>query len=115
MVTIKEALKLAAAGFTAEEIRQMTAGEPVQEQPAPAAPEPEQEPVPAEETPEPEQEPVQEEQETPAYLTADDARKLVESILKQSRQRENAQNAQRGLADKPATAQDVIRDLAKRL
>ena len=104
MVTIKEALTLAAAGFTAEEIRQMTAGEPVQEQPAPA-----------EETPEPEQEPVQEEQETPAYLTADDARKLVESILKQSRQRENAQNAQRGLADKPATAQDVIRDLAKRL
>ena len=105
MVTIKEALALSAAGFTADEIRQMAAGT----DPAPAAPEPEQEPVPAE------PEPAEDQPADPAYLTADEARKLVETLLKQSRQRENAQNAQRGSVDRPKTAQDVIRDLAKGL
>ena len=106
MVTIKEALALSAAGFTADEIRQMAAGT----DPAPAEPEPEQEPEPAEPEPAKEDQPADS-----AYLTADEARKLVESLLKQSRQRENAQNAQRGSVDRPKTAQDVIRDLAKGL
>lgn len=98
-------IALARAGFTAQQIAQMSQAEPapVQQEPAPVQPAPaQQEPAPVQQEPAPvQQEPVQ---QTPDKLSAI----LAEmQTLKQTMQAQNRQNAEL-IPPTPQSAQDIL-------
>ena len=110
---IDDVLKLINAGFTADEVRAMGAGadavpdpaeQPEENQSADAAPVADE--APQEEPNAPEQ--VQ-------IMTPEDVRRIVREQLKAAQQAANARSADRGGSEKPLTADDVIRELTKRL
>lgn len=110
---INDVLQLIRAGFTADEIRGMSAPETTPEtqpeqQDAPEAPAQGQDP-------EPEAPAAPEAPEQLELLTAADVKRIVAEQLKAATQAANARTAQRGPADQPKTAEDVLRELAKSL
>jgi len=104
---VNDVLRLIDAGFTADEVRAMEAGE-VQQTQADTAPaeEPAEEPAPAE----------AEAQADAAPAQTDDERirALVLQTIKNLQQKDNARSAQRA-AEKPQTAEDIIRELSKHM
>lgn len=103
---VTDVLRLIEAGFTADEVRAMETGE-VQTQTDAA----------------PAEEPAEEQEEAPAEASADAApaqsdderiRALVLQTIKNLQQKDNARSAQRG-AEKPKTAEDIIRELSKHM
>lgn len=110
---LDDVLKLINAGFTADEVRAMGAGEAV---PDPAeTPEEKQS---ADAAPVADEAPQEEPQTAPEQvqpMTAENVRKIVREQLKAAQQAANARSADRGGSEKPLTADDVIRELTKRL
>lgn len=109
---IDDVLKLINVGFTADEVRAMGAGADAVPDPAEKEPDETQTadaaPVAVDEAPQQEPEQVQ-------FMTAEDVRKIVREQLKAAQQAANARSADRGGSEKPLTADDVIRELTKRL
>lgn len=104
MLNSEQVLKLIDAGFSADEVRGMFGAGETAEQPD--TPE-------AEEQPDAAQDDAETSPEQPQTLTAEDVRNIVREQLKAAQQSANARTASRGGSEKPLTAEDVLRDLAK--
>ena len=113
---IEDVLQLVRAGFTAEEVRQLCAND-VQTAASMEA-EPAEETTSADAAPAADEAPQEEPETAPEqvqFMTADDVRRIVRAQLKAAEQAANARTADRGGQEKPLTADDVIRELTKRL
>lgn len=111
---IDDVLKLINAGFTADEVRAMGAGADAVPDPA-ETPEEKQS---ADAAPVADEVPQEEPQTAPEqvqFMTPEDVRKIVREQLKAAQQAANARSADRGGHEKTLTADDVIRELTKRL
>lgn len=113
---IDDVLQLIRAGFTAEEVRQLCAND-VQTA-AGMESEPAEETTSADAAPVADEAPQEEPEKAPEqvqFMTPEDVRKIVREQLKAAQQAANARSADRGGSEKPLTADDVIRELTKRL
>ena len=94
---LDEVLRLIDAGFTADEVRAMGGPQKDQEKPA-------------------EDEKPAEKPQGALAVSADDVRTIVAEQLKAALQKANARSAERTAgADKPKTAQDIIKELTKNM
>lgn len=111
---IDDVLKLINAGFTADEVRAMGAGADAVPDPAELSEETQS----ADAAPVADEAPQEEPEKAPEqvqFMTAEDVRRIVRAQLKAAEQAANARTADRGGQEKPLTADDVIRELTKRL
>lgn len=110
---VNDVLRLIEAGFTADEVRAMETGE-VQQTQADTAPAEAPAEEPAAEAPA-DAAPAQSEAEHVRDVSDDDhVRAIVMQTIRNLQQKDNARAAQRG-AEKPKTAEDIIRELSKHM